>query len=321
MAALSLSVLFDASTLVIIYGGLFLLGVGETFADNATTALTVLVVPRDRLGVANARLDATFTVGNQLVGPPLGGFLFALGSFAPFMTHAVALGAAAVVATRVVIQTRSDSIEARSEPASFLGETREGLAWVRRNAPIRTLVMAILTMNIAFSAAFATWVLYATDEIGLTTAQFGLLMTCSAIGGLTAPWLYPRTEAVLGIVRIVQVGFLIEAGVHLTLALTPSAPVVAITMVLFGAHTMIWGAAALSLRQNATPESLLGRVNGVYSTASIGGSALGSALGAVIAQLCGVTAGFWGAGVVMLLIAALSRRRVRDLATDVQAGS
>jgi predicted MFS family arabinose efflux permease len=44
-------------------------------------------------------------------------------------------------------------------------------------------------------------------------------------------------------------------------------------------------------------------VTSVYFVASIGGSAVGAAIGSVLAQRLGLTAAFWMAGTVMLLVA------------------
>lgn len=90
LGLLSVAILFDAASLGLIYAALFILGTGETLADNAAGTLVVRVVPREQLGTANARFSAVFTVGNQLAGPPLGAWLFAVGAAAPFGLHALA---------------------------------------------------------------------------------------------------------------------------------------------------------------------------------------------------------------------------------------
>jgi len=90
LALLAALIAVHDATLPILYTALFVLGVGETLADNATGALVVRLVPRDQLGTANARLSAVFTVGNQFAGPPLGAWLFAMGAAAPFGLHAAA---------------------------------------------------------------------------------------------------------------------------------------------------------------------------------------------------------------------------------------
>jgi MFS family permease len=67
----------------------FLVGAGQSLAENAAQAMVVAVVGRDprRLERANGRLVASLTVGQQLIGPPLGSAAFALAA-APVITTA-----------------------------------------------------------------------------------------------------------------------------------------------------------------------------------------------------------------------------------------
>jgi MFS family permease len=90
-------------------------------------------------------------------------------------------------------------------------------------------------------------------------------------------------------------------------------------MVVFGVHAVVWGIVSTTTRQQATPDHLMGRVNSVYLLASVGGAAIGSALGGVLAQRFGLAAPFaiaFGAMVVMTVAAwrplrNVSVRRVR----------
>lgn len=88
LTALAATVLGGAASLPVLYAVLFVLGTAETLADTASSALLVSVVDRDDLGRANVRLLATFSLGNQLLGPPLGALLFVTAHGLPFATHA-----------------------------------------------------------------------------------------------------------------------------------------------------------------------------------------------------------------------------------------
>src|SRR5690349_363041 len=59
--------------------GLGLLTIAEVFADNTSATLAPMLVHRDDLVLANARLQTGFVTLNQLVGPPIGAALFAVG--------------------------------------------------------------------------------------------------------------------------------------------------------------------------------------------------------------------------------------------------
>lgn len=311
MAMLATAVAADYAAVGIVYVALFMLGTGETLADTAASRLLVATVPTDHLGTANARLGLTFTAGNQLAGPPLGALLFGVGHAVPSLTQAITFAAGAVLVSRM----RLPSTAARrpTSARSVLPELRDGLRWLWRHPAMRTLVLSILVMNVAFSAPFATWVLYCKLLLGLTDFQFGLLTTCAALGGLAGPWVFGKVRTKLGYAGIVGVGFFVEGGVHLILASAPPAPVVALTMVGFGVHTMVWGAAASTVRQLVTPPELLGRVSSVYFVASVGGSAIGAAIGSVVAQYFALTTAFWASGFIMLAVAVTARPALRNI--------
>jgi predicted MFS family arabinose efflux permease len=86
---------------------------------------------------------------------------------------------------------------------------------------------------------------------------------------------------------------LVETGTHLSLALTTIPAVALATLVVFGAHALVWGTLFTVVRQRAVPNPLLGRVTGVYRVANRGGLVLGAPLGGVLARSFGITAPFW----------------------------
>jgi predicted MFS family arabinose efflux permease len=136
-------------------------------------------------------------------------------------------------------------------------------------------------------------VLYAGDRLGMNEVGFGLLTTAIAVGGLIGITSYGRLERQFSLADIMRVGLLIEAGTHLVLALTTSAPVALATLVVFGAHAFVWGTTSTVVRQCAVPDELLGRVTGVYRVAIVCGMVIGTPLGGLLARAFGITAPFW----------------------------
>lgn len=318
LATLTVLIALDVAPLAWVYVTLFLLGTGETLADNAVGALTVAAVRNEDLGQANAKIAVTFTLGNQLAGPPLGALLFAFGSALPFGFHAIAFAVAATLLWKTSLHPANEPAEGPpvAVASRVLADLRDGLRWVRHHPALRILVISIGLIDFVFGVAFATWVLYGTRILGLTDFQFGLLITSSAVGGLAGPAVYGWAEPRFGKPALVRFGMAFEAVVHLALATTPPAWVVYGVMAAFGVHTMVWGAAFTTLRQQATPAGLLGRVTSVYMTASVGGAAIGSLVGALVAEYFGLTIGFWIGFIAMSGVAAFSWRSLAALETD-----
>ncbi|MGW5190602.1 MFS transporter [Kribbella sp. NPDC004138] len=311
LAALGLAVLLDTGPLWAVYVALFLLGTAETLADNASGALLVSAVPKDHLGQANARLFASGTVLQQLGGPPLGALLFAAGAGIPLVFDAITFAAAATLIARVAVRPPLPDDSART---AIWQEVREGVRWLWHHSGVRTLALSILVMNITFCAAFATWVLFARERLGLTETQFGLLVSVGAVGGVLGMPTYHFLEPRLGSVTLLRAGLVIETTVHLILALTRSPWVAGATMAVFGVHAVVWGIVSTTTRQLATPDALMGRVNSVYLLASVGGAAVGSALGGVLAQRFGLAAPFAIAFVAMVVMTAVVWRPLRNVA-------
>lgn len=74
---LALAVLGDAVSMPLLYAVFFAIGTAETLYDSSSSAWLPTLVDPDDLGRANGRLQTTFVICNEFVGPPLGGFLFA----------------------------------------------------------------------------------------------------------------------------------------------------------------------------------------------------------------------------------------------------
>jgi predicted MFS family arabinose efflux permease len=288
--------------ILVVLGVLFVLGTAETFADSASSTLIPSLVPREDLGIANARMQGAFLLTNQLLAPSIGAFMFAAGMALPFATNAVCFALGAVLVSRVATSTRNEL----RKRASFRAEMAEGIRWLVAHPPMRTLALTILTFNVTFGAAWSVLVLYAGERLGMNEVGFGLLTTAVAVGGVVGIFSYGRLERRFSLADIMRVGLLIETGTHLSLALTTSPPIALATLVVFGAHAFVWGTTSTVVRQRAVPDELLGRVTGVYRVAIVGGMVVGTPLGGLLAKTFGITAPFWfafaGSGLLVAIL-------------------
>ena len=288
--------------IAIVLAALFVLGTAETFADAASSTLIPGLVAREDLGIANARMQGAFLLTNQLVAPPIGAFLFAAGMALPFATNAACFALGALLVTRVVTSARTEVLG----PSSLRADMIEGIRWLAAHPPMRTLALTIFTFNVTYGAAWSVLVLYATEQLGLDEVGFGFLSTAVAVGGIIGIASYGRLERRFSLGDIMRVGLLIETATHLVLALTTSAAVALVTMVVFGAHAFVWGTTSTVVRQRAVPDELLGRVGGVYRVALMGGLVIGTPIGGVLARSFGIAAPFWfgfvGSAVLVVLL-------------------
>ncbi len=297
------SIVTGTVSVAVVLVALFLVGTAEVFADNTSSTLLPMLVPRADLALANSRLQLGFITVNQLAGPPIGAALFAAGMAWPFVTQAVLVALGAVLVSRVVLPAH------RRDPgrgSRMRHDIAEGFRWVRHHAAVRTLVLTIFTFNITYGAAWSVLVLYATQRLGMGEVGFGLLTTVSAVGGLAGTAAYGWITRRVSLGNIMRVGLVIETFTHLALALTTRPAVALAIFFVFGAHAFVWHTTSITVRQRAVPTELQGRVGSVNLVGVYGGLVVGSAVGGLIARQWGVTAPFWfafvGSAVFVVLI-------------------
>jgi MFS family permease len=290
LAVLAVTIVSGTVNIAVVLAALFVLGTAETFADAASSTLVPGLVAREDLGVANARLQGAFLLTNQMLAPPIGAFLFAVGMALPFAANAACFALGALLVSRVAY----DATAYRAGERMSLGaEVIDGIRWLVRHPPMRTLALTILTFNVTFGAAWSVLVLYASERLGMNEVGFGLLTTAVAVGGVIGTVAYDRLERRFSLADLMRAGLVVETGTHLSLALTTSALVALATMVVFGAHAFVWGTTSTVVRQRAVPDAILGRVTSVYRIAIVGGLAIGAPIGGVLARTFGITAPFW----------------------------
>ncbi|HEX6683788.1 MAG TPA: MFS transporter [Candidatus Limnocylindrales bacterium] len=308
LAAVAAAVATGMITVALLYLAGFLLGSLETLVDSATEAILPAIVADRQLERANAWLMIPFVVGNQMAAKPLGAYLFVLGAAIPFGVDALSFLVAAMLLTS--IRPRGGGVPSphQSRPGLRL-EVAEGLRGLWSRSVLRTMALCLCLGNVLFCAAFASFVLYAQQRLGLSEVGFGTILSIWAGGGLVGTLLAPRLHARFGSGTLLRAGLIIEVGTHAVLAVTRAPAVAAAILVLFGVHTMVWGVLIQSLRQRLVPDHLRGRVGSVFSLLNLGGAAIGTLAGGILAKATDLTTPFWfaAAGMAALTIAVWPR--------------
>ena len=310
LGVLSVAIITEQANLIVVLGSFFVLGTAEMLADNTSSALLATAVPKEHLGVANSRLTGTQILANGLAGPPLGAFLFAVGMALPFGIDAICALAAAVLIGRIASTPRPTTVERRH----IRHEIADGVRWLWHHPPVRALAITLFLFNVTFWAPYSLYVLYTTERLGVDELGYGVLITAGALGGLAGSIAYPTLERRFALATLMRVGLLLETVTHLILAVSTSAVVVGATMTLFGIHAVVWGTTSTTVRQRAVPTSYMGRVTSVYMLLNVGGAAIGSVLGGVIAQRFGIVAPLWFGFVGSAVLLAAIWRTLDDIA-------
>jgi MFS family permease len=296
LAGLTIAVLTNVATIWLLYVVAFVLGCFETMFDTAASSMLPNVVGKDRVVAANSRLNAVELTMNQFVGPPIGGFLAAMG-----IASAFGASAAGYLGALLCLVTLQGSFRAHrsSPPASIRSEIRDGLHYLAHHRLLRTMALVVGPMNLASTAVFAVLVLYvvAPGPLGLDAVGFGLLITSVAIGTVAGTLLATQIERRLGRANL----FVACIASLLVFDLVWFVPnplaiglILAVSGTLGGAFNVVFG----SIRQRIVPNHLLGRVMASFRLISWGSLPLGALLGGIVAQTFGVPAVFIGAAIL-----------------------
>jgi MFS family permease len=305
LGGLALAVAIDLADLAMLYAVAVLLGLGETLFDTSAQSLLPALVGRDDLTRANSRLFAVELVANTFIGPPLGGLLAAAG-----LAIALGLPAAAYLVGAGCLALLVGSF--RAVGAGPAGSTRlrddiaEGARFVWRHPVLRPLATMLGIQNMAFSAAFSVFVLFAVEPgpMGLSEAGYGILTATIGVGSLLGSWLAVPAERRLGRVRTLVLSVVLS-GASLATPVVTALPVpIGASMVVGGVGIVLWNVVTVSLRQRITPDRLLGRMNASYRLVGWGTMPLGAAAGGVLAEALGLRGAFLVAAALTLAVLA-----------------
>jgi MFS family permease len=305
VGALGVAVIAGWATIPLLVGVAFLLGVGQTLFDSAAQSVIPALVGRDaqRLERANGQLFGAQQVTQQVAGPPLGGWLFALTRSLPFVADAVSFGASAALIAALPDQFRPQRA-AGAARTSLRGEITQGVRWLLAHRLLRAGVILGGIANLALTAMDAILVLFAQEHLGLDSVGYGLLLASYAIGGTLASLAAVRVGRLLGAGTVIQGTILVGAIMSLGIGLTSSPLVAGGLLAVEGAAFTIHNVVGVSLRQAIVPDALMGRVVATSMLVNFGTIPIGSVLGGVAARALGLRSPFL-LGAAMLVAAVL----------------
>lgn len=302
------------------------LGVCTALFEPAEDASLPNVVPDDQLPSA-VSLNSARTNLAQLSGTAVGGFLFGIGRFVPFVVDALTH----VISFFALMFFRVPPREIQSEKQErHLGrEIAAGLRWVWQHRPIRVISLCAVGLNLFFTAYFIVIIVLA-EARGVPSGEIGVMAAMLGVGGilgsLVAPYLHRTLSPYQSIIGVFwALTLLTPLAVFISNGYLMGALFAAMAFLLPTANTTIDTYQLL-----LTPDELRGRLGGVMGVVVGGAGAAGPALGGLLAEVLSATEAVLlcaaGIGIVTVL-SALSptlrkfpRHQDSETPAKVQAG-
>lgn len=273
------------------------LGAADAMLMPARRAIPPLIARPGEFPQLIALWTATFT-GSAIVGPVLGGFLYAAG---PSWAYAIA-GAlqflAVIPMLRVAYFREQDKVTDRPTLATAL----EGLRFVRRT-PIVLAAISLDLFAVLFGGAIALIPAIASERLGVGDIAYGWLRAAPGFGAAAmAIWLAVRpVQRRVGPTLLVVVA-IFGAGT-MVFGLTHSYTVAFIALAVISAADMISMYIRSSLVPLVTPDDQLGRVSAVEGVFIGASNELGAFESGVTARAFGLPWAIAGGGFITVLIA------------------
>jgi MFS family permease len=292
----------------LLLGLLIAIGCCEVLFDSSAQAFLPMIVEPASLGRANSYLFAAEVVAGSIVGLSIGALLFDVGLGLPFAANAASFAVAAALIASIRGLRQVDRLDRVGERDDWRLKT--GLRWLWNDRLLRTLAMMFVVTNLGLMFGQGVFVKYAVDELGLNGSEFGILLAVTAMGAATGGLIGHHVMSALGLRAAVVVPYLVFGAGNVIIGFAGSAWVVAATGFVLGAAITVWNVATVTVRQQLIPAGRFGRVNGVYRWLGAAASAIGVALGGIVAHHWTVRAPFLVGGAVTVFAAALFARPV-----------
>jgi MFS family permease len=287
-----------------------MLGVCNAFDIPARQAFIVEMVGTSDLMNAIALNSSMFNAARS-VGPAIAGILVAsLGEGLCFLINGLSF--LAVIASLFMMKIGRRSHAGRS--TRKLDQFKEGLAYVRGNAAIRSLLVLLGVASLLAMPYAVLMPIFADKVLHSGARGLGELLTSAGLGALIGALWLARRQQPTGLDRIVARA---AAAFGVSLMLFACSKTYWLSLLLLvpaGLSIMIQLGSTNTLIQSIVSNAMRGRVMGIYSMMFLGMAPFGSLIAGFLAQHFGAPTAVFCCGAASIagaIVFEISRKRLR----------
>jgi len=298
LAVAAVALALGSASIGLLYVVAVLVGSLSVFFTVAYTSYLAVILPAERLVTGNQRLELSDS-GARIIGPSIGGTLVELAGGAV----AILIDAASYVVSAIALvgsPRATESVRTESTGAGLLHGIAVGLRRVTGDRVLRDLAGSTAVFNFGSGMILAVIVLFATHDVGLDAAGFGLVYGIGNVGFLLGAVVVGASTRRFGVGRSLLGTAYLSATAMVLIALAGPGP--GLLLLLAGRFvgavaTPVYNVNVLSLRQARVDDAVMGRVNGTFQFVEWGVLPVGSLVGGVIAEALGARAALDAAAV------------------------
>jgi len=254
------------------------------------------LVPRERLGEANAKLLGSQAAA-QSAGPSIAGVVVgAVGAAVAVLADSASFALSAILVAAIRGREQRPEVATTRKRDDLL----EGLRYVFSQPYLRTLTIWTSLWNLFASGYGAIVIVYYVRDLHWSPTEIGVVMAIAASGLVGGSLVNERLVARLGIGAMIAFSGIVFSATLVATPLVPAAnaaPIIAAIGFAGSTAGFFANVNQLTLRQAITPQRLLGRMNSVVRFMYWGTIPLGSLLAGLAAGPFGLRATLVAAGI------------------------
>ncbi len=278
---------------------------GMVFGVAYITAVPNLV-DKDQITDANGRLQTSGGI-SFVAGPILAGIVIAqFGAATAMGIDAVSFAVSAI--SLALIRLRKVAVAPRTGglQSQRLSELLAGVRFLFNQPLLRTVTIVMGIMNLVTMGGMDLFIFRLKHDLHQSAGTVGFVFGMASIGAILAGLLTPMARRKLGY-GVCWIGGLAGTGLALAaFAFTTRVPVIVALSILFILVNTVMNVTNMSLRQEITPDHLLGRVTAAFWTLAGIASPIGAAVSTSLAAIFGVPAILAGMGAITAALAVIS---------------
>ena len=252
------------------------------FFDLAEVACLPRVVGREQIVAATNQNEMARNVA-FLLGPALGGAIYSLGKFVPFLFDAISYLASVISLSQIRAKFQG---ERASDPERLWIDIRAGLLWIWHQPLIFFIACSGTLLHLCFDG-FVLLIIVIGQHMHATPFMIGLVLAMDGVGSLIGSVLAERFARQLSF-RIGFIGgYMLLALFWLLIPLAQNIIELCVIVALLYVVDIIADLAQFGYRRALIPDELQGRVNSVFRLISYSGAPLGLALTGFLLQVFG----------------------------------
>jgi len=296
--------LLELTSVWILLGFTFALGIGAAMMLPAWGAIVPELVPADQMPAAVA-LNSIAINASRAVGPAIAGILVAaVGPWLVFVLNALSY----VGILAALLWWRREHHKSTLPAERFLTAIRVGMRFVMHT---RGLQVVLIRGSAFFVFAAATWSLFpliVRQELGRGPEIYGLLLTCIGGGAVAGAVLLPRIRAKMSRDAVVAGASALYALAALALAHVQNIGLLSVAMLATGVAWISILSALQVSAQLTLPEWVRARGLAAFIVVFMAGMGLGSVLWGQVATAIGIPSALTAAAAGMVAAVALTWR-------------